>query len=221
MNSVRDQYVEWIEGLTNWTTKLDMTFSWNCDEFRAAKLFRNWMVSQLPSSTFLFSVERDPNQDKVMNTKQGLNQACHVHAISDTDWHIQKQNGTTRKSKWDNWFGRYGRCRIEPVKHISGCTAYAMKKILNYSEAREEHGHHMRKTDVDWDLIWGKGRRAKERRDEASQWGQEFMALGHSEFARRKSGHKNYGSKERKVNARVESKQEDLFPWQVLGRKEA
>ena len=172
----REEFIDWIEGITRWSTKLDMTFKWNCDEFRAAKLFENWMVQQLPSSTFLYSVERDPCQDKVMNTKQGLNQACHVHAITDTDWHILKKNGIFRRDKWQNWYERYGRCRIEPARSVTAATGYALKKILNYSENREHFGSHCRKTDVDWDLQFGKGKRANDRKSEASKEGQALFS---------------------------------------------
>ena len=205
----REEFVEWIEGLTRWSTKFDMTFSWNCDEFRAPKLFENWMVKQLPSSTFLYSVERDPNQDKVMNTKQGLNQACHIHAITDTDWFILKKQGITRKSKWENWFNRYGRCRIEPVKTIRGATEYAMKKIINYSENRVAQDNHMRKTDVDWDLQWGKGKRAQERRDEASAAGQEIIRLANDYTIN--PNEQLPGPKKRIV--RNDEDQKELFPW--------
>ena len=213
----REVYLDWIEGITAWTTKLDMTFSWNCDEFRARKLFSNWMVQQLPSSTFLFSTERDPLQHKVMNTKQGLNQACHVHCISDTNWPMLKSNGTTRTSKWANWKSRYGRCRIEPIKSITAASGYALKKILNYSENREQFGSHVRKTDVDWDLQFGLGKRATERREEASLRGQEFFALGDAEFARTNSIGER---KEKKEDGGLVYEQEDIFPWQLLGRKE-
>ena len=217
----REVFIDWLEGITRWTTKLDMTFSWNCDEFRARKLFTRWMQKELPSSTFIFAIERDPNQDKVMNTKQGFNQACHVHAISDTDWDILlEKQGIRRRDKWQNWKNRYGLNRIDPVRTVSAATGYALKKILNYSDNRQDFGSHCRKTDVDWDLVFGKGRRATERRDEARLRGQEFMALGHTEFARRKTGHKNHGMKQTKVNGGLVHKQEDLFPWQMLGRKE-
>ena len=205
----REEFIDWIEGLTRWSTKFDMTFDWNCDEFRAAKLFENWMVQQLPSSTFLFSVERDPNQHKVMNTKQGLNQACHVHAITDTDWHILKKRGIYRKDKWQNWYERYGRCRIEPAKSISAATGYALKKILNYSEKREDHKSHFRKTDVDWNIQWGKGKRAQERRDEASESGQEIIRQANDYTIN--PNEQLPGPKKRIV--RNDEDQEELFPW--------
>ena len=216
----REIFIDWIEGLTRWTTKLDMTFGWNCDEFRAQRVFVNFMQEKLPSSTFLYAVERDPNQEKVANTRQGINQACHVHAISDTDWQILKdKQGIERRDIWANWKKRMGMNRIEPVDNVRDATGYAMKKILNYSEKREDEDNHMRKTDVGWEVVWGKGRRAKERRDEASLRGQEFLALGQTEFARRNTGHKDHGIKQTKVNGGLVHTQEDLFPWQLLGRK--
>ena len=173
----REALVDWIESITDWTTKLDMTFEWNCDEFTAKKIYTKWMEKELPGSTFLYSIERDPLQDKVANTRQGLNQACHVHAISDTNWDILKaKKGELRKDHWQNWFSRYGRCRIDPVKNSTAATGYALKKVLNYSEAREDRSSHVRKTDVDWGLEFGKGRHAAKTKDEASKEGQTYFS---------------------------------------------
>ena len=143
-----------------WTTKLDMTFTWNCNEFRARRLFSQWMRKQLPGSTVLYAIERDPYQDKVMPTSCGLNQACHVHAISDTNWDIQLKKGVMRKDLWQDWKSQYGFSRIEPVKNVSEATGYALKKVLNYSGGREDTRSHVRKTDVDWALVFGKGKHA-------------------------------------------------------------
>ena len=174
----RDVFIDWLESLAPWTTKLDMTFNWNADEFRCRRLFVRWMETQLPSSTFLYSIERDPYQEKVANTRQGLNQACHVHAISDTDWDwLKHKQGLLRKDKWQNWKSRYGMCRIDPVRTIKGATSYAMKKILNYSENRELTNNHMRKTDVDWDIQFGKGKRAADLKSEASKEGETFFTM--------------------------------------------
>ena len=172
----REALVDWMESITGWTTKLDMTFSWNCDEFRAKKLFVRWMQKELPGSTFLYSIERDPNQEKVPNTGTGINQACHVHAISDTNWEIQNSTkNRTFQYYWRNWFDRYGRNRIVPVNNVTEATGYALKKVLNYSEAREDQLSHLRKTDVDWGLEFGKGKHAAKVKDEASRNGQTYF----------------------------------------------
>ena len=173
----REALVDWIESITDWTTKLDMTFEWNCDEFTAKKIYTKWMEKELPGSTFLYSIERDPLQDKVANTRQGLNQACHVHAISDTNWDILKEKiGLQRRELWSDWFKKYGRCRIEPVKNVTEASGYALKKVINYSEAREDRSSHVRKTDVDWDVQFGKGKHAAKVKDEASRNGQTYFS---------------------------------------------
>ena len=171
----REQLVEWLEDIAPWTTKLDMTFEWNCDEFRARRCFQTFMAKKLPGSTYVFSVERDPLQHKVANTRQGLNQACHVHAISDTNWDIQRdKRGILRKHIWEDWFKMYGRCRIVPVKNVSEATGYCVKKVMNYSEGRVDTRSHVRKTDVDWDLVFGKGKHAARLKDNASKIGQTY-----------------------------------------------
>ena len=168
----REALIDWVESITDWTTKLDMTFSWNCDEFRAKKVFTRWMENQLPGSTFLYAVERDPNQEKVSNAGSGLNQACHIHAIADTNWDILKaKKGQYRRDFWQDWKSRYGMNRIDQIKNISDASGYALKKVLNYSEARADQTSHMRKTDVDWGLQFGKGRHAaKAKARNEKQW---------------------------------------------------
>ncbi len=157
----RQALIEWMESVTDWTTKMDMTFKWNANEFTAAKAYKDWMNKHLPGSTYLYAIEQDPNQHKVAATGQGLNQACHIHAITDTNWDIiLEKKGKLRKDLWQDWKGQYGFSRIEPVKNISEATAYALKKVLNYSQAREDKRSHVRKTDVDWALVWGKGKYA-------------------------------------------------------------
>lgn len=169
----REQLVHWLEDIAPWTTKLDMTFEWNCDEFRARRIFQNWMKEKLPGSTYVFSVERDPLQHKVANTRQGLNQACHVHAISDTKWKFIRE---LRRDLWRNWFDRFGRCRIDQVRSVEDATSYCIKKVMNYSEGRVATKSHVRKTDVDWDLVFGKGKHAARLKDEASKEGQTYWS---------------------------------------------
>ena len=174
----REHLINWLEEIAPWSTKLDMTFEWNCDEFRAKRIFTNWMSSILPGSTYVYSIERDPLQHKVANTRQGLNQACHVHAISDTNWAVlREKKNQTRKDVWENWFNRFGRCRVDPVRNVSEATGYCIKKVMNYSSGRVGVRSHVRKTDVDWDLVFGKGKHAERLKNNASKTGQTFLPL--------------------------------------------
>ena len=172
----RQALIEWMESITHWTTKLDMTFEWNTNQFTVKRLFTNWMSKNLPGSTYMYSIEADPNQSKVAKSGQGLNKACHVHAISDTKWDILlEKRGTMRKDLWKSWYSQYGRNKIVPVKSVSDATGYALKEVLNYSLAREDQSSHMRKTDVDWDLVFGKGKyaaKAKKKQERQKVWSQ-------------------------------------------------
>ena len=155
----REVLVDWLEDITFWTTKLDLTFKWNCAQMRAEQIFCSWMEKQLPGSTFMYSVEEDPNQAKVAKSGQGLNKSCHVHAISDTKWNIiLEKTGRYRRDLHVNWKSHYGRNRIVPVKSVKDATGYALKEVLNYSKRREDSESHMRKTDVAWGLQFGKGK---------------------------------------------------------------
>ncbi len=166
----RDVFIDWIEDITHWTTKLDMTFAWNCTQMNARRLFVNWMVKQLPGSTFLYSIEQDPNQAKVPKSGKGLNKACHVHAISDTKWDIVlAKTGRWRYDLHYDWEDKYGFNKIVPAKSVQDASAYALKEVLNYSEAREDTSSHMRKTDVDWGLQFGLGKYAARAKKDAKK----------------------------------------------------
>ena len=156
----RETLIEWLDNVTHWTTKMDMTFEQNCNEFQAAKEFKTWMTKNLPSSTYMYAIEQDPNQRKV-KTGQGINQSCHIHAISDTNWDILlEKKGIYRRDLHKSWLKQYGRNKIEPAKCVQDATNYALKQVLNYSKAREDTRSHVRKTDVDWALVFGKGKYA-------------------------------------------------------------
>lgn len=163
----RQALVDWLEDITHWTTKMDMTFKWNCAQLRAEQIFCTWMEKHLPGSTFMYSVEQDPNQAKVPKSGQGLNKACHIHAIADTKWEIiLAKTGKMRTAFWQDWKNRYGRNKIVPAKSVSDATGYALKEVLNYSERREDPSSHMRKTDVAWGLQFGKGKYAAKVKNE-------------------------------------------------------
>lgn len=159
--SVRESFLAWADQIAEWTTKADFTFHWNCNEFDARKKFEKWMRKTLPSTTYLYSIERDPNQHKVASTSQGINQSCHIHAIFDTNWHWLKQGNVFRRDVWEDWKTRYGRNRIEPVKSRSDALGYCMKKVFGYSEQREESGRVCRRGTVDWNLVFGLGKRGR------------------------------------------------------------
>ena len=86
------------------------------------------------------------------------------------------KKGLYRKDLWADWKTNYGMNRIEPVKNITEATGYALKKVLNYSEGREDDQSHVRKTDVDWDLVFGKGKHAaktKKKQERQKVWSQD------------------------------------------------
>ncbi len=165
--TTRESFFEWADQISNWTTKADMTFSWNCNEFDAKKKFEGFMRKWLPSSTYLYAIERDPNQHKVAPRSQGFNQSCHIHAITDTNWHWLKQKNVYRRDIWKAWFDRYGRNAIVPVNHKEIAIKYAMKKVFGYSEAREVPNRVCRRGTTDWNLVFGLGKAGRLARERA------------------------------------------------------
>ena len=177
--TTRETFEDWLRQVAPWTTKADMTYSWNCNEFDAKKKFEKWMRKHLPSSNYIYAVERDPYQDKVAPTSNGINQACHIHAITDTNWPRLKKAGVSRKQIWNEWFSRYGRAKIEPARNIKDAVGYCMKKVMGYSEAREVPDRVCRRGQVDWNLVFGLGKRGRVARErckkiEVAEWSYEL-----------------------------------------------
>ena len=161
----REEFLDWISGMANWTTKYDTTFKFPCDEFRAEKLFRKFMHDHLPSSTYFFAVEQNPNQpDHALGG--GLKRPCHIHALTDTPWkHYKLVKRVLRKDIWKLWFEKYGRNRLEPVRNLRDARDYCAKKIFAYSDHRERPGENLRKDQVAWGFAFGEGRQGRQLRD--------------------------------------------------------
>ena len=82
---------------------------------------------------------------------------------------ILEKTGRYRKDLWRDWKKNYGINRIDTTKSIKDASRYALKQVLNYSECREDSSSHMRKTDVDWGLQFGKGKYAARIKNEAKK----------------------------------------------------
>ena len=66
---------------------------------------------------------------------------------------------------------------MDPGRNVSETTGYCIKKVMNYSSGRVGVRSHVRKTDVDWDLVFGKGKHAERLKNNASKIGQTFLPL--------------------------------------------
>jgi len=106
------QRVSWIQGLANWEVMSTGTFRWHASGESARRIFEKWMARKLPQVSYYYAVERNPSRD-----------GYHVHSLwSDC-------RGVFRKDAWCDWFGRYGRARIEPVRRVEDVSDYASKYL--------------------------------------------------------------------------------------------
>jgi len=107
------QRVQWIQGLAPWQVMATMTFRWHAGIYSAQRVFEKWMRRRLPGVSYVEAIEANPGRD-----------GYHVHAL----W----SDCTTvhRKEEWANWFKRYGRARIEPVRKAVDVSDYASKYLV-------------------------------------------------------------------------------------------
>jgi len=106
------QRVAWIEGMAAWEVMFTGTYRWQSSLDSTRRTFEKFMRVKFPHLSFFYCVEGNPCRD-----------GFHVHAI----WADCK--GVFRKEAWAEWFKRYGRARIEPVRKREDVCAYASKYL--------------------------------------------------------------------------------------------
>lgn len=124
------QRVQWIQGMGPWDVMMTGTFRWSASMDSAKRCFRRWISRKLGRVSFYYAIERNPSRS-----------GYHVHSL----WAGART--VFRKEMWADWFGRYGRCRIEPVRSVKDSSDYCSKYLC--------------KSDCwwDWFLQWDRIRR--------------------------------------------------------------
>lgn len=106
------QKVQWIQSLAEWQVMATFTFRWEAGIYSAQRCFEKWMRQRLPGVSYFEAIEPNPGRD-----------GYHVHALwADCQW-------VSRKDQWANWFKRYGRALIEPVRSLEDVQDYASKYL--------------------------------------------------------------------------------------------
>jgi hypothetical protein len=108
----RLQRVGWIQSLAPWEVMATFTFRWEASLFSAQRCFEKWMRRKHPRLSCYYAIEANPSRD-----------GYHVHSL----WADCKS--TFRKEAWADWFKRYGRAQIEPVRSARDVSDYASKYL--------------------------------------------------------------------------------------------
>jgi hypothetical protein len=111
-----DAMAGWVKGLKNWQVISHLTFSWEASQDSTRRNYEKFMRIKLPDVDYFYAIERNPSRD-----------GNHVHAL----WH--RPMSISRKGAWSEWFGRYGRARIEPVNSAEDVTGYCAKYVTKES----------------------------------------------------------------------------------------
>ena len=169
----REEFLDWVDHMAPWSTKWDSNTKFPCDEFRAVKLFEKFMHQELPSTTYIYFVELNPRQP-IYTRGGGIKRPCHVHALTDTNWGILKeQKNVMRRDIWSRWFLKYGRLKLEPLKSRKDAMEYASKSIgnsLSYSTYREDPKQNLRRSQVAWGFAFGEGKRGRILKDRHTEY---------------------------------------------------
>ena len=104
------QRAAWVNALAPWRIIAHLTFSWEASFDSGRRVYEKFMARKLPHVSYFYALEQNPSRD-----------GCHVHAL----W--ADCGGVYRKEVWADWFQRYGRCRVEPVRNYEDVCGYCSK----------------------------------------------------------------------------------------------
>ncbi len=103
---------EWVNGLCKWDWIGHFTFRFEASIWSTQKRFPEFMRDLVPDLNWFFAVEQNPSRD-----------GHHVHAL------IGNVRELRRKAVWRQWFERYGRNRIEPIRSFADVSRYCAKYV--------------------------------------------------------------------------------------------
>jgi hypothetical protein len=124
----------WVQGLKPWQVISHLTFEWEASMDSTRRNYEKFMRTELSDVDYFYAIERNPSRA-----------GHHVHAL----WH--RPLAIARRQAWADWFHRYGRARIEPVRSSEDVTGYCAKyvtkegawwnvKLLTMPNAKMENG---------------------------------------------------------------------------------
>lgn len=103
---------DWVHSLAPWEVISHMTFAWEASLYSARRCYEKFMKRELWGVSYFYALEQNPSRD-----------GYHVHAL----WCDCK--GRSRKLIWREWFGCYGRARIEPINSLNDVSDYCAKYV--------------------------------------------------------------------------------------------
>jgi hypothetical protein len=106
------EMAKWVNGLAPWQVIAHLTFSWEASLPSAQRCYERFMKRQMPGVSYFYACERNPARD-----------GFHVHCL----W--MDCRSVNRRHVWSEWFARYGRARIEPVKDQGDVSGYCAKYV--------------------------------------------------------------------------------------------
>lgn len=105
------QRVVWIQSLAPWEVMATFTFRWEASMASAIRTHTKFMRRH-PGVSYVYCVEPNPGRC-----------GYHLHSL----WADCK--GISRRDEWQEWWTRYGRARIEPVRSAGDVSGYASKYL--------------------------------------------------------------------------------------------
>jgi hypothetical protein len=105
-----EAFVGWVSSLRPWQVVGHFTFPWQASVWSARRCFERVCRQSLSEAEYIYFPEPNPGRP-----------GYHVHAL------LFSLKEISRKGFWSDWFTRYGRALVEPVRSVDDVSAYCSK----------------------------------------------------------------------------------------------
>lgn len=100
----------WVANLAPWELAFTGTFRWEASLASGQRAFERFMKRRCSDVSYFYALEPNPSRD-----------GCHVHSL------FANTAGLYRKAIWQEWLSRFGRNRLEPIRHRVDAENYVAK----------------------------------------------------------------------------------------------
>lgn len=103
---------QWVANLARWELAFTGTFRWESSLDSSRRCFERFMKRECSDVSYFYALEQNPSRD-----------GWHCHSL------FASTAGLYRKGVWAQWFSRFGRNRLEPIRHRIEAENYVAKYV--------------------------------------------------------------------------------------------
>ena len=139
--------IQWMDTLAPWETFFTGTTQWRSSSKCLQRVYESFMKKYYPGVSYVYSLE--PHKTRGWVRHGDFYPAFHMHSMFDGGHAIEWTKF------FERWFGKYGRCSTEPIRHKANVQTYVSKYIMK--EQEDESNNQLK--ELWWDVRLSKYRK--------------------------------------------------------------